>query len=687
MGAKDPYRYFRIEAKELLDQLARGVIELEKAGAEPERVTRLLRLAHTLKGAARVVKLREIADLAHGLEDVLTPYRDAGRALTRDTVDRILAGLDAISERMARLPLPPGETSAAGVASPPGMVRADVAVLDTLLEGIGEIHGELATLSRTARSAEQARHVAGSLAAHLEAANRAGSADNARHLAALTKAQPLLEEVYGALASVERTVTESIGRIQRELRQARELTEGLRLVNASSLFGTLERTVRDAAQGAAKRVHFESSGAEVRLDGQILADLQGALIQLMRNAVAHGIEPEAQRRSRGKPEEGMVSLEVSRRGQRVSFRCRDDGRGVDLEAVRAVAEQKGLLSGGATATDPEQLLRILLQGGITTRAAVTELAGRGIGLDVVREAVERCGGDVLVSTVAGEGTTIEIQVPVSLASLEALVVESHGQLAAIPLDAVRGAVRIAPDSLAVTPEGDAVQYAGRLLPLIPLALYVPDPPGADSTPTPQGPVSAVVVNAGGASVALSVDGLRGTETVVQRPLPASAPAEPAIAGVYFDAEGNPRLILDPAVLVAGPRHTDVEPATEFREAPRILIVDDSVTTRMLEQSILESAGYRTEQAASAEEALRMAAKDHFGLFLVDVEMPGMDGFEFVDRIQADGALRGVPCVLVTSRDSAADRRRGEQSGARAYIVKSEFDQTGFLQCIAGLVVQ
>jgi two-component system chemotaxis sensor kinase CheA len=444
--AKDPYRYFRVEARELLDQLAKAVLDVKKGAAGADQVSRLLRLAHTLKGAARVVKQREISDLAHGVEDALAPYRDGGQTIVRERIDGVLASIDAIAAKLAQLPGPLGEetTAVAGemTGEPARTVRAELADVDVLLEGLGEVHGELATVRRAVDRAEHARHLTTLLAEQLGSPRFVEAQRSTKQGNVLSKLRSLAEEVQAVIGGFERNVAGSIERVDRELRQARELTERLRLVPAGSLFHALERVARDAAHSAGKRVAFEASGADVRLDGHVLDGVQRALVQLVRNAVAHGIEPEAERVAAGKPAEGRVSIDVTRRGHRVSFVCRDDGRGVDLEAVRRAAQRKGSLPSGVVHLGAAELLRLLLKGGLTTSGAVTELAGRGIGLDVVREVADRLGGELAVHTADKSGTTLELRVPVSLASLEALVVEAGGEIAALPLDATRGAVRV-----------------------------------------------------------------------------------------------------------------------------------------------------------------------------------------------------------------------------------------------------
>ncbi|MBI1943734.1 MAG: response regulator [Betaproteobacteria bacterium] len=690
--ARDPFRYFRVEARELLDQLGSAALGLEKDPSAAE-VSRLLRLAHTLKGAARVVKQREIAELAHALEDALAPYREGGRAVPRDRVDGMLATIDAMGDQVARLPGPQREEAVAAPAAaiePVRIVRTEISDVDALIEGLGEAYGELASMRRTIRGAEGARHLATQLAEQLSSLRDGDPQRTVKHASAVAKARSLGEEVLGAIAGLERGLAGGAERIDRELRQARELTERLRLVPAGTVMNALQRLVRDSAHGVAKRVAFEASGADVRLDGHVLDAVQPALVQLVRNAVAHGIEPEDERRRAGKPPEGRVTLEISRHGHRVLIRCRDDGRGVDLEAVRRALQRKGALPPNADALGSVDLMGLLLKGGLTTSGVVSELSGRGIGLDVVREVAERLGGEVAVRTFQGLGTTVELRVPVSLASLEVLVIEAGGMRAAVPIDAVRGTRRVAVQDVARAPAGDAIEHEDRLVALVPLAASLA-PNGVEHRGRALGKdaraFSVVLLTAGNAAAALKVDRILGSETIMLRPLPALAPAAKMVSGVHLDAEGDPRLVLDPAALVNLASRPAADEGVPARIARPILVIDDSLTTRMLEQSILESAGYEVALATSGEEALDMARRKAYGLFLVDIEMPGMDGFAFVERSRADPLLRDVPCVLVTSRDSAQDRDRGESVGACGYIVKSEFDQVDFLDRIAKLVRQ
>ena len=391
------------------------------------------------------------------------------------------------------------------------------------------------------------------------------------------------------------------------------------------------------------------------------------------------LAPPAERVRAGKPAAGTIRVAVGRRGRRVVFSCTDDGRGIDTDRVREAAVRKGLAAPEeAGDLDAEALAALLLRGGLSTAGTVDGVAGRGVGLDVVRDTAARLEAQVALRSQPGQGTTVEIAVPVSISALTALHVEVSGALAALPLDAVRSTAFVPPERVVRLPDGAGLEHEGEVIPFVPLAQVLSRP-----LPASRRFWSAVVVQAGSRRIALGADRLTGTSEIVVRPLPRFVEADPAVAGAALDAEGNPLLVLDPGGLLAAAEAGGGADGERAARLP-ILVVDDSLTTRMLEQSILESAGYEVELAVSGEEALEKARARRFGLLIVDVEMPGMDGFELVRATRADPRL-DAPAILVTSRASPEDRQRGLDAGARAYFVKSEFDQRRVLATIEELL--
>lgn len=680
--AQDQYKYFRIEARELLEGLNQATLELERAGNGKDVIARLLRLAHTLKGASRVVKQPQIAELAHTIEEVFAPHAEDRAPIPNDSVSHVLKLLDRIDAKVKSLDAPASE---AQKEAPPPMgeevfetVRVEIGEMDILLEDVSEAFVQLRSLRRELEVLDAAGQLAGSLVdsvsprinAEPNGSRAIGTASNG------SKVRLAAEDLHARLKRLGRNLAIGIDQVESELAQVRDAASKLRLLPAATVFPALERVARDAAQSLQKEVSFKTVGGANRLDAHVLLALRDALLHVVRNAVAHGIEQRQDRLAAGKTVPGRVELTVEQRGPRVVFLCHDDGRGIDLEAVRRVAIHKGLVSASnANSLGLDDAVKIIMKSGITTKRAADELSGRGIGLDVVRETVAGLKGDVSIRSEAGKGTTLEISVPVSLSSLPALEVEAGEMVAAVPLDAVRQTLRLADQEIARSAQRESIVYESSAIPFLSLSKAM----GAkDVNGRKRRFWSAIVLETRSGMAALGVDRLLGTTNIVLRPLPALSAADAIVSAASLNAAGDPQLVLDPDGLVemaclGRAALSEMRPA----KRPVVLVVDDSLTTRMLEQSILESAGYEVEVATSGEEALEKARAKAYGLFLVDVEMPGMDGFEFVSRTQADSRLSAIPSILVTSRSAAEDRRRGEQVGARAYIVKSEFDQ-GYL---------
>ena len=700
--AKDPYQYFRVEARELLDGLTQGILQLEKGASAPpsEGVARLLRLAHTLKGAARVVMQPRIAERAHTVEGILTTYRESELPLSNSQQSELLRLLDEISSYLAAISslatnLTPTRLPA---EEPLETLRVEIQDMDSLLQTITEAGVQLGALRKGIGDAERL-HDLTSLLLDLLTVRPAENRDVAAAapaLAGMARARLLAEELRSSLDHFQRSLAVDLERVDGAFVEMRDLTQRLRLIPAQTVFASLARSVRDAAQTLGKRVAFDASGGEVRLDANVLASLRDALMHVVRNAVAHGVESEAERIALAKPPAGQLRLEVLRRGSRVAFVLTDDGRGIDVEAVRKVAVARGIVpAAAAKALSAEHVIALLGSAGVvglTTSSEVTELSGRGIGLDVVRSTLSQLKGEMSIRSEPGRGVRVEVQVPVSIAALQGLVVEAGGARLAIPLDAVQQTLRVGDAEVARSAEGDSILHAGKVIPFLPLELMLRRSGSGGpnlGNRVNSGICSAVVVQAGGRCVALGVERLLGAATIVMRELPSVVEADTVVAGASLDAEGTPQLVLDPAGLVAAAERSRGETfkaAAEAHAQPApILVIDDSLTTRMLEQSILEAAGYQVELAVSAEDGLIKAQDHRYSLFIVDVEMPDMDGFGFVTQTRADPVLRDIPAILVTSRDAADDRLRGQQVGASAYIVKGEFDQMQLLQTIQSLI--
>ncbi len=682
--AQDPYRYFRIEARELLEGLSQGVLELERGAPAKDVVGRLLRLAHTLKGASRVVKQSGIGDLAHAIEDSLGRMQETEEAIPRVRINEILQLLDDIGSGVSSLDpaTPPGQSVSARRTGdePLETVRVELDEMDALVESVTETTVQMLALESDLEGLSRIRKLAARLSDEIDRMRRSDSRGGASGLEA--RAHVHAGEIETSLAAVQRTLGYRAEQASRELTQVREKAHRLRLLPASLIFAPLERAARDAAQTLGRRVELRTSGGDQRLDAHVLASLRDALLHVVRNAVAHGIEDESKRVALGKDPIGKLEISVERRGTRLAFACRDDGQGIDVRAIRRAALEKGMLPASqADSLTMDEAIRLLLEGGFTTTTSVSDVSGRGIGLDVVRETATRLRGEIDIRTETGRGTSVEITVPVSLSSLPAILLEVNGITAALPLDSVPATLRLREQDVATSSEGAGMLYAGESIPLTALSAILAAFGDSGKSRRAQ---SVVIVRSGDRRAALEVDRVVGTTNVLVRRLPSWLRPDPVVAGAALDPRGVPQLVLDPeGILQAAGRRRRRLPEKVEPRLP-VLVVDDSLTTRMLEQSILESAGYEVDLAASAEDALGKAREKKYGVFLVDVEMPGMDGFELIRRTKVDPRLSDTPVILVTSRGSPEDRKRGEEAGASAYVTKSEFDQKRLLQIIAEL---
>jgi two-component system chemotaxis sensor kinase CheA len=706
--AKDPYKYFRIEARELLEGLTQQVLGLRERPGDREVVARLLRLAHTLKGASRVVKLPAIGSAAHAMEDVLAAHRSGSEAVPEPALAELFRLIDVVTGEVNGLgngapapavPAPPAAapttattttaTTAAVPAAPAisaaavqvaDTVRVEIADVDSILSSLSGAAAQLSALRQRGRAGQRVNELLAELGRALQSlgAGEGGAADGP-----LEHARGLLVDLVAASAQSERPLAAGLERIERELGQVREKASHLRLLPAQTIFASLTRAVADAAQALGKPAELAAAGGEVRLEAHVLTRLRAALLHIVRNAVAHGIEAAPERERAGKPALGRIELRAVRRGNEVVFTCSDDGRGIDWAAVRVRAVERGLCAPTeAAALDETRLAQLLLGGGLSTAAVVNEVAGRGVGLSVVDEVIRELKGVFRVESRPGAGTRFSLTIPISLSAVTAIALEAGGQRVWVPLEAVGRVARV-PLAMVVQSGGEqSVVQDGQAVPFATVHRVMKLTGGAEAAAC-----SAVILQAEGKRAALGADRLGEVATIVVRPVPRLAGAPPTVAGATLDVDGHPELILNPAGVVAAVASLQASPEEKAERAPRrpILVIDDSLTTRMLEQSILEAAGYEVDTAVSAEDGLAKANQRKYGLFLVDVEMPGMNGFDFVAHTRSQAAFRDIPAILVTSLASPEHRRRGAEVGAYAYMVKGEYDEGRLRQLIRSVI--
>jgi two-component system, chemotaxis family, sensor kinase CheA len=472
-------------------------------------------------------------------------------------------------------------------------------------------------------------------------------------------------------------------------RAAVPLEEQIRQVRMLPFLDACEglfRAVRDLSATQGKEVELVIDNGETEIDRSLLDAIRDPLVHLVRNAVDHGVEPAAERAAQGKTPRAKVTVSADVHGSWVDITVSDDGRGIDVPGIREHAQRKGI----PCPAELDGVTRLIFAAGFSTAPMITEVSGRGIGLDVVKTQVEQCRGTVGVASEPGRGTRFTLTLPLTLSTIRALLIENGGQPFAIPSASIERLVRV--DASAIrTIEGREVVLLGQS----------PIPIGSLTTlfamaPRPQTGIgkrlSAAVLSAEGRLAVVLVDELVGEQEVVLKPLGARLKRMKYVSAATILPSGRVAPVLAPSEIVRDivtrPAVTSFVPATSEVApiaAKRLILADDSVTTRTLEKSILEAAGYEVLTAVDGSDAWHLLQDKGADLVVSDVEMPKMDGFSLTETIRGSKRFRSLPVVLVTALETDRDRARGLEAGADAYLPKSTFDQKALLETIRQLL--
>jgi chemosensory pili system protein ChpA (sensor histidine kinase/response regulator) len=507
----------------------------------------------------------------------------------------------------------------------------------------------------------------------------------------------MLAESVGDVATLQRTLGRSVQTGEDELaaqsRLTRELQDDLlrtRLVSFDSIGERLHRVVRQAARDSGKQVRLDIQGAQTEIDRSVLERMAGPFEHLLRNSVAHGIEAAEQRQQAGKDSTGVLRLDVSQQGNEVLLRFSDDGAGLNLERIRRRGEESGLLQPGAE-VDAGRLHRLIFEPGFSTASEVTELSGRGVGMDVVRAEVNTLGGSIETDSTAGQGTSFLLRLPLTTALTKIVLLRSGDQIVAVPatlMDSVQRTPVAAVESAYGTGH---LAFGADQLPFYWLGGLLGQS-GRGHTTGRHAPV--VIVRSGQTRLALHVDEVVGNQEVVVKNLGPQLSRVPALAGISLLASGDVALIYNVVALadrygaeararvgVDAPVVETVVDTTD--QAPLIMVVDDSLTVRRVTQRLLERVGYRVRLAKDGLDAMEQLAADELPVVVLsDIEMPRMDGFDLVRNMRADARLANLPVIMITSRIAQKHRDYASQLGVQHYLGKP-YDEEQLLGVIAG----
>jgi len=630
------------ELQERLGAFEQELLALEGLTSEDERqelINGLFREAHSLKGAANAVGLAEIADVCHRAEDLLATCRDQPSALDEKSVEVLFGVVDSLRARADRLRAPPTTPAPAPVAA--SGATAATPVVPNAAPAPVPVHD--ATLR-----------------------------------VASDKLDVLLQHTGELLVALSTGADRAF--LERSARRVDEEVRNIRMLPFSLACEGLERIVRDCAAGEGKKCRLHIVGGTIELDRSILDGLRDPLQHLVRNAVIHGIESPERRAAAGKPADGSITVYAALHGGGVEVTVSDDGNGLDLAAIRARAEERGY------AVNDLDVGGAIFLPGVSTARGLTKEAGRGVGMDAVRSSIEALRGAISVHSETGSGTRFVLLVPLTLTTVRAVIFEAAGETLAIESTAVERFVRVRPEDIVLVEGRPRIVRDGSATPLVDCASIL-NLSGAHAAPEAARYVIFIKDTLG--RVALAVDELVEEREVVVRPLGARLAGVRSAIGATTLADGSVASILRGGYIVQQ-AHERVRVSTNAQDGEqavrrRVLLVEDSITTRTLERSILEAAGYDVTTAGDGEEAWSLLQDLPVDVVVTDVDMPRLDGFGLTQRIRGSQHLVDVPVVLVTARGTDADKRRGVDVGADAYISKSEFDQGTLLQTLAELL--
>ena len=503
-----------------------------------------------------------------------------------------------------------------------------------------------------------------------------------------------LAEHADALDAVTRRMREFLVSFSDDRVRLNLITEELRqnvieltMLPVASVFDAFPRAVRDLARTFNKEIELTVRGRETEVDKRIIDQIAEPLTHLIRNAVDHGIEAPDVRERLGKPREGQLILSTEQQGNRILITLKDDGGGIDVEKLRAVAIQRGVASASELERwSPEQLLDLIFQPGFSTRASATDVSGRGVGMDVVKSVVERLGGGVRIQSEIDKGTTVTLNLPLSLALLRVVLLEAGEELFALPTAAVRRILQVGSADIGQLQQGPVADVDGESIPLTALSamLQVPDSPTAARQ-------TVIVAEGSEGRFGILVEAVHEEQELVFKELRGPLRNQKTFTGAALLGNGDIVPILDVNALfdlASRAPSAGAAPALPRRTPARVcrvLVVDDSLVAGELQKNILLAAGYESEIASDGVEALECLRRKEWDLVVADVDMPRMTGFELTERIRADEQLRDIPVIIVTSRDTIDDRRRGFEVGADAYVLKREFDQSQLLDTVRRLI--
>jgi two-component system chemotaxis sensor kinase CheA len=680
------------EARDRLKSLGNALVRLEAEPLSAEIIAEIFRDAHSLKGSAQMLGFVDISHIAHQLEELYVAAKRDLRVIDGRAIDLVFRSLDLIAVRVEELargkaaaePAKDVAPDRGKPAAPPRRRRAPGQSLRVAIEKLDSLtHLAPEMVIQSLKAAErhtELRRVEFSLARLRDRVREARLAPATRsRVAELGEYADTLDSITRRMRSLVTDVSDDQARLTLITEELRQHVIDLTMLPVGTVFDTFPRAVRDLSRSFDKEVDLTMTGRETELEKRVIEKIADPLVHLVRNAIDHGLESPGDRQRAGKPPAGALLIAAEQHGNRCHITVRDDGRGIDPAALRAAAIRKGIASASELEQwTNERLFNLIFEPGFSTRTETTDVSGRGVGMDVVRVVTDSLGGAVRVQSELGRGTTVVLDLPLSLALLRVVLVQVNGEITAIPTSAIR---RILHGAAGTMQHGQVAEIEGESIPIVALTALLGQAASGAAAAT------VLIVETRDGRLGVTVDAVIEEQELVFQELRGPLGDQLTIAGAALLGNGEIVPILDMQALhqrvaqSAGAEIVVTSRPSPARQSSGVLVVEDSLVAAEMHRGILAGAGYPVEVAQDGVEALEMLRGRQWDLVITDVDMPNMNGVELTAHLRADPRLRRLPVIIVSSRDSGDNRRKGFDAGADAYLAKGEFDQNEILELV------
>ncbi len=723
---------FKSELDEQSQIIIDGLLLLEKNNLSDEernkRVESIFRAAHNVKGASRSLGINDVAQISHAIETLFAFIKKDLTIVPREIIDRCLDAVDKmrsamesfvlhkplsfelnellnhlktdeymhpVEKNIPKIEAPVVEAKPINEATRTETIRVSIEQIDRISALMEEmqvnkiaIDDHYTDLSQLYNKSKQLGQTWSKLFSSIQSIDTKSDENFQRNFNTsadyIYESQNSIDQMYKNMRGHVNELSTLFNTLQEEIRM-------LRLVPANHLFSTFPRYVRDLAHENNKEIDLTITGDNIKMDKMVLDGIKDPIIHILRNAVDHGIENKVTREAKGKPPIGHIHINLVEDENRVLIYIEDDGAGIDIKRIGETILNKSLISQSEyEKLNDDELLDYIYHPGFSTKEIITDISGRGVGLNVVKSNLELLKGQVSVKTNLEKGTTFCLSVPFTLTSERGLMIKCGGEIFVVPTNFVQRVLLIKPTDIIEVQGSQAIMLDEHPIALHSLAEIL----GLSKKDiSAKNDLSIIVLQKNSQHrVSFIIDEVLGEREMIIKPLQYPFTSLPCVGGGTLSGSNRIIIVLNSNELIAralqNVKYTPISISTKMTEAPKrphILVVDDSITTRTLEKNVLESKNYQVTVAVNGQEAWELLQKQKFSLLITDVTMPIMDGFTLTEQVKKNENTNYLPVIIVTSLGSDAEKKRGIEVGADAYIVKNEFESGALLEIVSQLV--